>query len=312
MQPFAARFFNVSGLTLQASVLSKLRFFTPSSMHAQVTPPVAGVHSRRWVPPAQSLYVDAHPARTFSVSLPQMMASFGGHAVAPIASATASTVIRVLTSLSIPGAGQATLALMDDEDEGNWVEVRRASHVAEADMVRDFLLEHGVRSAVNGNAAGMQLAYTVTDIRIVVSPKDVENAREVLAAMVAETNEHPFRGAPPPPKDDEEPYVAKRSILAAGMLAFLIPIGAGHFYARHGAAGTILCAGIVGSFLGLLLGHYELMVSFAIIVAVDFLGSFWAVKRFNEQRVPPENVQRNWAIGAVVLAFAVAFFAGSR
>jgi hypothetical protein len=206
---------------------------------------------------------------------------------------------------------------MDDEreaeaDEGNWVEVRRVSSPVEADMIRDFLREHGVKSAVNGNAAGMQLAYTATDIRVVVSPRDVENAREVLAAMVAETVEHPFRGAPPPLKEEEEPYVAKRSMLAAGMLGFLIPIGAGHFYARHGAAGTILCAGVVGSFLGVVFGHRELATSWAIIAVLDIVGSFAAVRRFNTQRVPPESTQRNWAMAVVVLAFVVGWFFGPR
>jgi hypothetical protein len=215
------------------------------------------------------------------------------------------------------GSARATLDLMDEErreveepDEGNWVEVRRASNTHEAQMVRDFLLEHGVRSAVNGNAAGMQLAYVATDIRVVVSPRDVETAREVLAAMVAETNEHPFRGAPPPLKDDEEPHVPKRSVFAAGMLGFLIPIGSAHFYARHGAAGTLLCAGIIGSFLGVLLGHRELALSLAMVIGADILGAYWAVKRFNEQRVPPESVQRQWAMGVVVLALFVGWFFG--
>ena len=199
-----------------------------------------------------------------------------------------------------------------EKDEGDWVEVRRATTPVEADMVRNFLRDHGVPSAINGDSGGTRLVWqqTMMDIRIVVAPGDLENAREVLAAMTADTTEHPFRGAPPVVRDEEEPYVAKRSMMAAPMLAVLVPIGAGHFYARHGAAGTLLCAGIAGSFLGILLGHLELAVTWGILVAVDVVGSVFAVRRFNAQRVPPENVQRAWAIAAVLLAFAVGGFLG--
>ena len=196
------------------------------------------------------------------------------------------------------------------EDEGDWVEVRRASTPVEADMVRDFLRDHGVRSAVNGDSGGTRLPWqhTIMDIRIVVSPKDLEEAREVLEAMVADTNEHPFRGAPPNARDekDDAPFDKPRSVMAAMMLAWLVPIGSGHFYARHGAAGTLLCAGILGAFVGVLLGHPETAVAGGILVIVDMIGSYFAVKRHNAGQIPPESVQRQWAIGAVVLAFGAA------
>lgn len=195
----------------------------------------------------------------------------------------------------------------DAKDEGDWVEVRRATTPVEADMVRNFLRDHGVPSAINGDSGGTRLVWqqTMMDIRIVVAPSDLENAREVLTAMTAHTTEHPFRGAPPVARDEEEPYVATRSMMAAPMLAALVPIGAGHFYARHGAAGTILCAGVAGAFLGIMLGHLELALTWGILVVVDIAGSVLAVKRFNAQRVPTESVQRGWAIGAVVIAFAI-------
>lgn len=200
------------------------------------------------------------------------------------------------------------------KDDGDWVEVRRATTPVEADMVRDFLRDHGVPSAINGDSGGTRLVWqqTMMDIRIVVAPKDLENAREVLAAMTADTAEHPFRGAPPVARDDDEPLVEKRSMIAAPMLGVLVPIGAGHFYARHGAAGTILCAGIAGSFLGIWLGHLELAVTWGMLVAVDVVGSVFAVRRFNAQRVPAESVQRSWAIAALVIAFAVGGFVGRR
>jgi hypothetical protein len=201
---------------------------------------------------------------------------------------------------------------VDAKDEGDWVEVRRATTPVEADMVRNFLRDHGVPSAINGDSGGTRLVWqqTMMDIRIVVAPSDLENAREVLTAMTAHTTEHPFRGAPPVARDEEEPYVATRSMMAAPMLAALVPIGAGHFYARHGAAGTILCAGVAGSFLGIMLGHVELAVTWGILVLVDIAGSVLAVKRFNAQQIPSEGVQRGWAIGAVMIAFAIGGFLG--
>jgi len=203
------------------------------------------------------------------------------------------------------------IRMADVEDEGDWVEVRRASTPVEADMVRDFLRDHGVRSAVNGDSGGTRLPWqhTIMDIRIVVSPRDLEEAREVLEAMVSNTNEHPFRGAPPiarDDKDDDAPLEKSRSAMAAMMLAWLVPIGSGHFYARHGAAGTLLCAGIIGAFVGVLLGHPETAVAAGILVLLDVLGAYWAVKRHNEGRIPPEGVQRRWAIGAVLMAYAAA------
>ena len=201
-------------------------------------------------------------------------------------------------------------AMTDGEDEGDWVEVRRASTPVEADMVRDFLRDHGVRSAINGDSGGTRLPWqhTIMDIRIVVAPKDIDEAREVLEAMVSDANEHPFRGAPPTVRDDKDdaPFEKSRSVMAAMMLAWLVPIGSGHFYARHGAAGTLLCVGIVGAFLGVLLGHPETAVAAGILVGIDVIGAYWAVKRHNQGRIPPEGVQRQWAIGAVIAAYAVA------
>ena len=220
-----------------------------------------------------------------------------------------------MTALQARTIGRIVAVMRDAqlEEEGDWIEVRRASSSVEADMVRDFLLDHGVRSAVNGDAGGTRLPWqhSMMDIRIVVAPQDVDDARAVLAAMVADTAEHPFRGAPPAPKeDDEEPLVPHRSRVAAAMLALLVPIGAGHFYARHGAAGTILCAGVVGSFLGIALGQRGLAVTWALLLAFDVIGSFFAVRRFNERRVPAEAVQRQVALGAVVVAFGIGWFAG--
>jgi hypothetical protein len=200
---------------------------------------------------------------------------------------------------------------MTGSDDDDWVEVRRFEDPIGATMIRDFLQDHDVRVAIRGNPQATRMTWSQTSdiIRIVVAPADLEKAREALAAMSA-GDTHPFRGAAPVLEDGpEEKFVKPRSGIGAGMLALIVPIGAGHFYARHGAAGTILCIGMVGAVLAsIVLGHVELFRAWAILVVIDAVGSFWAVRRFNEKRIPPENVQRQWAMGGVVAAFVAAWF----
>lgn len=206
----------------------------------------------------------------------------------------------------------------DDSDDGrDWVEIQRDVDAIRADMICDFLRDHAVRVAVRGSTTATRLPWSETTnvIRVVVHPDDVAKAREALVAMDAgEAVEQPFRGRAPKAADKgdaEEPFVKKRSALGAAVLGFLVPIGAGHFYARHGAAGTILCAGMIGSALGMWIGgHWELGRAWGILVAVDIVAARWAVKRFNEGRVPPEGTQRAWAMAAVVAAFAIAWLSG--
>ena len=197
---------------------------------------------------------------------------------------------------------------MSGDDEGDWIEVRRVTDAIGADMIRDFLHEHDVRVAIRGNPQATRMTWSQTSdvIRIVVAPGDLEKAQEALAAMTAD-GAHPFRGASPIEDDDDKAqrFEKPRSVLGAAFLAVVVPIGGGHFYARHGAAGTILAAGVIGAVLGMMFGgRPELARAWAFLVLADMAGSIWAVRRFNAKRVPSESVQRSWAIGAVVLAFA--------
>jgi hypothetical protein len=98
--------------------------------------------------------------------------------------------------------------------------------------------------------------------------------------------------------------------MAAALLALLVPIGAGHFYARHGAAGSVLCAGIAGALLGLVLGHRELTLAWALLVLFDGVGATLAVRRFNAQSVPTDAAQRRFATVALVVAFGAAWLVG--
>jgi hypothetical protein len=201
-------------------------------------------------------------------------------------------------------------AVSEGDEEDDWIEVRRFDDAIGATMIRDFLLDHDVRVAIRGNpqATRMTWSQTTDNIRIVVPPADLEKAREALAAMSA-GDAHPFRGPSPVTEDEqEEKFEKPRSGLGAAMLAFFVPIGAGHFYARHGAAGTIFAIGMIGAVLGsLAFGHPELFRAWMILIVLDAVGAFLAVRRFNAKRVPSDAVQRQWAMGAVVAAYGLAW-----
>jgi hypothetical protein len=207
----------------------------------------------------------------------------------------------------------------DVESQGPWVVLRHFDDAMDAEITLNFLRDHGVRVEVRGNSvnsATLNRFITVIDIRLVVPAEDLEHAKEVLTAMTSEATEHPFRGARPPElaldEGADRTLVQRRHRSAALILAILVPIAGGHFYARHTGAAIVLALGIVGSFLvALTLGSPQLLVASAILVALDATFSMRAVRRFNEGRIPDEATQRAWAFGAVVVAWALALAFGS-
>lgn len=206
------------------------------------------------------------------------------------------------------------LGEMDDE----WVEIRRFVDATQAEMTRDFLRDHDIAARLRGNTAATSVLNrfdTVIDTRLDVRKEDLDAARDALIAleMGDAVVEEPFRGARPRDREEEGEYIAPKKTAAAMMLGFLVPIGAAHFYARHGAAGGILIAGIVGSFLGAFLGQRpELFLAWAVIVALDIALAPFAVRRYNAGRVPSEGRQRAGAALVVAAAFAVALLLGQR
>ena len=206
------------------------------------------------------------------------------------------------------------MELASEEDE--WVEIKRFDDPLRAEMVRDFLRDHGVQTRMRGNAGSTSVLNrfnTILDIRLDVPMAAMEVAKETLLALDAgDATEQPFRGSMPAPPESET-YIAPRKTAAAMMLGFIVPIGAGHFYARHGAGASILMAGVIAAFLGITFaGHYELGLAWGIIAVVDIVGSYFAVKRHNAGRIPPEGTQRLAALGVVIVAFAAALIFPSR
>ena len=196
----------------------------------------------------------------------------------------------------------------DDDEE--WVVLRRYDDPLEAQIALDFLRHHDVRVSLQGNSGSTSVLNrfdTVLDIRVIVPRSEAWSAREVLDAMTVEvTNEQPFRGHAPA-SQAIEPLHRPRYRRAAFVLALAVPIGGGHFYAQHNAGAIVLAGGIVGGFLGVLLrGPPTLLMASAILVVLDALLSPHAVRRYNEGRVPSDETQRKWALGAVVASYVIA------
>lgn len=189
-------------------------------------------------------------------------------------------------------------------DAADWVELLRMHDRVQAEITVRFLEDHGVRVQISGGANTALPTLGLTDLRLLVASEDVDRAEQALEAMrEGRADAHPFRDQPPEPY---EAPVAKKKAPFAVMLALLVPVGGGHFYARHGAAGTILAAGVIGGFLASIGWTRSAIYTCWILVLIDAVFAPLAVRRANAGEVPSDARQRAWAIGAVVLAWVLA------
>ena len=200
----------------------------------------------------------------------------------------------------------------DDGGDGEteWVLVLQSHDPVEHDMARRFLTDHGIEVQSAGGATHAIPTIGLTDMRVLVPKRDALRAEEILRALDrGATDAHPFRDGA-----SVEPYeapVERRKWPFAVVLAVVVPIGAGHFYARHGAAGVVLAIGIVGSTVAAMALHIPaLMKAAMLMVALDMVLSPFAVRRFNAGKVPTEGAQRLGALAMVAVASVVAFVWG--
>ena len=200
---------------------------------------------------------------------------------------------------------------MDEATE--WIEVRRFNDFVEADLVEQFLRDHGLRVQRTGNGAasmGLDRFTSVIDIRLLVPASSVLDAREALEAMATEVQDAPYRGQAPAPEqapDPDEPKEARRSPRAAFMLALLFPIGGGHFYARSNATGILFALAMLGGFgATVVLGVPTLLFGALLLVPLDAVGAYFAARRLNAGREWSPGKQRAWGTVAIVLAFGAA------
>jgi hypothetical protein len=145
-----------------------------------------------------------------------------------------------------------------------WVIIRRFDDPVEAETTRQFLRDHDIPVSMLGNSGATSILNrfnTVLDIRLTVPAARLEEAKEALEALVASLPDHPFRGKVP--MEEAEALVKQKSPAAAFILACLVPFGGGHFYAQHAAAGTVLAAGIVGGYVGAIVGSRPVLFAAA-------------------------------------------------
>jgi hypothetical protein len=198
-----------------------------------------------------------------------------------------------------------TVATNHDE----WVTIRSFDDPVEAEITQQFLRDHGIPVSILGNSGTTSILNrftTVLDIRLTVPAARLDDAREALEALATSGADHPFRGKAPA-GDETSSLVKRKSAAAAFILACLVPVGGGHFYAQHTAAAIVLGAGIVGGYAGAIVGaRPELLAASGLLVALDAVGAIFAVKRYAEGRIPSEARQRLGALVVVVAAFALA------
>lgn len=188
--------------------------------------------------------------------------------------------------------------------EEKWIELRRYNDPLEADMAKDFLEQSGVPVLVRGNSGvtGVLNRFdTILDIRLTVPESKMMIAREALEAMQTPARtEDPFRGfghEKEATHDDADengdaPIPRKKSPFLAMGFALMVPVGGGHLYAGHQAAGKIFAVFIIGmSLLAISSGHPVLWAAVFSLIAIDALASPFAVDRFNRDVVPPDSKQ---------------------
>lgn len=209
---------------------------------------------------------------------------------------------------------------MSEEKEDEWIEVRRYNDPLEADMARDFLEQSGVKVLVRGNSGvtGVLNRFdTILDIRLTVPATKLDLAREALEAMQRPArNEEPFRGFghekgarhEDADENGDAPIPRKKSPFLAMGFGIMLPIGAGHMYAGHHAAGKTLAAAIIGmSLVALFANHAAWWTAVFILIALDVLTSPFAVNRFNRDAVPPDSKQ--YVVAGSVAALVCLFVA---
>jgi Putative prokaryotic signal transducing protein len=190
-----------------------------------------------------------------------------------------------------------------------WVLALQSHDPVEHEMALRFLSDHEIEVQASGGASRAFPSIGLTDLRILVAKRDAARAKEILRAMArGKASDQPFRDGV-----SGEPYekpVERRKWPFAVVLAIVVPVGGGHFYARHGAAGVIFAMGILGSFVaGAAFGIPELGHAAVLMVLLDALASPLAVRRFNAGKVPTDGAQRLGALAAIAIANVVAFVA---
>jgi hypothetical protein len=205
--------------------------------------------------------------------------------------------------------------------QADWTTLVRFDDPVEAEVTLNFLVDHGVRAALEGpigSTSPLDRLSAVVAIRLVVPPSEVDRAHEVLEAMNTPNAEAvneppagphenaaaaPYRGGAPG-DIEEESSRRRRYRVGPLVLAFLPSFGAGHFYARHNRSGLLFGASILAFLItGIYCSVGYLAVAALFVMLADACLGVRAVRRFNEGRVASDG--RQTITAAVVIAASV-------
>ena len=90
---------------------------------------------------------------------------------------------------------------MSESESDDLVEAARVFGPFEADLIKNFLESHGIASIVRGRTAPFVYPFTVdglAEFKVMVQEKDLEKAKDLLAAMPAAEEENGSGKAGPP------------------------------------------------------------------------------------------------------------------
>ncbi len=208
--------------------------------------------------------------------------------------------------------------------------VRRYDDGLNAQIALDFLRDHGVPVALRGNSGATAVLNrfdTILDVRLVVRQRHLRRALEALTALESpgtpiETREelaggtwsgadapatgHPYRDAL-----GREVEVRARYRRAAFALAFMLPIGSGHFYAGENVAGAVFGASVAAfaaTAIATRTDRFFLAAMF--VVACDAITCLAAVARHNAGEPASPRAQAIRATACAVFAALAAVLLG--
>ena len=198
-----------------------------------------------------------------------------------------------------------------------WVLLRRYDDGLNAQIALDFLRDHGVPVALRGNSGSTAVLNrfdTVLDVRLVVRQRHLADALEALSALespslpieareeLAPVSGHPYRDT-----SEHGQEISPRYRRAAVALAFMLPIGSGHFYAGENAAGVVFALAIATCALFTVVMRSDApAIAAMFVVALDALGCSFAVARHNSGKPASRSQQVLRAMACVAVAIAAA------
>ncbi|HEY1959219.1 MAG TPA: hypothetical protein VGH28_26575 [Polyangiaceae bacterium] len=200
-----------------------------------------------------------------------------------------------------------------------WVVVRHYDDGLNAQIALDFLRDHGVPVALRGNSGATAVLNrfdTVLDVRLVVRSTDLAQALEALTALespgtpiesreeLAPASGHPYRDT-----SEIETEVRRRYRRAAFALAFMLPIGSGHFYAGENVAGSIFAAAVAIFCVAAMVTRGDgFFLGAMFVVVCDALTAVSAVDRHNAGAPASPRAQALRAGACAIFAALAATF----